>query len=392
MTQAATAPQTGAAATLRDVVQVMDELYPPALAASWDAVGLVCGDPEQPVRKVLAAVDPVAAVVDEAVAGGCDLLITHHPLFLRGTTSVAATTAKGKLVHRLIRAGVALFTAHTNADHARPGVSDALAHALGLTDLRPIDSLPTAPRDKLVTFVPADVVDPLLDALAAAGAGTIGAYDRCAWTTEGVGTFLPRPGATPVIGEVGKVETVPEVRVEMVLPRERRAAVIAALHAVHPYEEPAYDLYELAAPTSPWGTGRIGVLPEPEPLQAFLDRVRCGLPATGAPWRYAGDPQRAVRTVAVCGGAGDAYLAAVARSGADVYLTADLRHHPASEHLAEGGCALIDVPHWASEWPWLPDLAARLGAALTERGTTVRIDVSGIVTDPWTGSLQGGTP
>ncbi|MCL6550834.1 MAG: Nif3-like dinuclear metal center hexameric protein, partial [Acidothermus cellulolyticus] len=244
--------------TLRDVVAVLNQLYPPALAAEWDAVGLVCGEPSQAVRRILFAVDPVPSVAAEAIERGVDLLVTHHPLYLRGTSSVAATTAKGRVVHELIRAGIALFTAHTNADHASPGVSDALAAALGVTELRPLDPLPAQPTDKLVTFAPADAVERILDALSAAGAGAIGAYSRCAWTTDGIGTFRPNPGAHPTIGTIGRIETVPEVRVEMVLPRARRDAVIAALLATHPYEEPAYDVIPLAERPGRAGTGRIG--------------------------------------------------------------------------------------------------------------------------------------
>ncbi|MBX6372220.1 MAG: Nif3-like dinuclear metal center hexameric protein [Acidothermus sp.] len=376
--------------TLRDVVAVLNQLYPPALAAEWDAVGLVCGEPSQAVRRILFAVDPVPSVAAEAIERGVDLLVTHHPLYLRGTSSVAATTAKGRVVHELIRAGIALFTAHTNADHASPGVSDALAAALGVTELRPLDPLPAQPTDKLVTFAPADAVERILDALSAAGAGAIGAYSRCAWTTDGIGTFRPNPGAHPTIGTIGRIETVPEVRVEMVLPRARRDAVIAALLAAHPYEEPAYDVIPLAERPGRAGTGRIGRLDQPESLADFVDRVRAALPATPGGGRYAGDPDRLVHIVAVCGGAGDGYLQTAAGAGADVYVTADLRHHPASEITAETGIALVDMPHWATEWPWLPDAAARLREALGAAGFTVNIEVSTLVTDPWDGRIPGG--
>ncbi len=375
------------AVSLRDVVDVLDAAYPPHLAASWDAVGLVCGDPDAPIRRVLFAVDPVEVVVDEAIRGNVDLLVCHHPLFLRGTSSVAATTAKGRVVHRLISAGIGLHVAHTNADHADPGVSDALANALGLLDVRPLDPLPAAALDKVVTFVPVADSEKVLDALAAAGAGAIGDYSRCAWTATGTGTFLPHQGATPAIGEVGRVETVEERRIEMVLPRGRRSAVLAALLAAHPYEEPAYDVFELAELPGREGTGRVGVLAEPTPLGDFAARVGNALPATGAGGRVAGEPGRVVRTVAVCGGAGDAFLPQVRSCGAEVYVTSDLRHHPASEHLAEGGCALIDMPHWATEWPWLPVAAGRLSADLAALGTTVVAEVSVVPTDSWTGRV-----
>ena len=363
-------------ARLSDVVGVLEQLYPPAWAESWDAVGLVCGDPDATVRRVLLAVDPVEAVVDEALSGGFDLLVTHHPLYLRGTTSVAATTPKGRVVHRLVAGGCALHVAHTNADVADPGVSDALAALFGLQDLRPLQPAALDPLDKLVVFVPVEDADRLLDALADAGAGTVGDYDRCAWSTTGTGTFRPLPGALPAVGEVGRVERVEEARLEVVLPRGRRASVLRAMLAAHPYEEPAYDVLELATVLGPRGLGRVGELPSPMPLRALTGLAARVLPATAWGVRAAGDPDRVVSTLAVCGGSGDSLLGAAARA-ADCYLTADLRHHPASE--APEGLALLDAAHWATEWPWLADAARRLRAA-----TTVDTVVSTLVTDPWT--------
>jgi dinuclear metal center YbgI/SA1388 family protein len=377
--------------TLADVVAIMEGRYPPSLAASWDAVGLVCGDPVQPVRRILFAVDPVEVVVDEAIERGADLLVTHHPLFLHGTSSVAATTAKGRSVHRLIRAGIALYVAHTNADHANPGVSDALAETLGLVDTRPIDPLPAPPLDKVVTFVPEAHAEKLLDALAAAGAGEIGDYARCAWTTTGVGTFVPLPGATPAIGAVGDVTRVDETRIEMVLPRERRDEVIRALRTAHPYEEPAFDVLELASWPSDTGTGRVGELQVAVTLREFAAMVGDALPSTAGGGRVAGDLSALVRRVAVCGGAGDSYLRQATASGSDVFVTADLRHHVVSEHLADGGCAVVDMPHWATEWPWLGTAADAVRAALAQRGTTVSTDVSDMPTDPWVARVDAGT-
>src|SRR3954462_10887772 len=159
---------------LAELIDILERHYDPRWAEPWGAVGLVCGDPDADVRRVHFAVDPVAAVAEEAIDTGAQLLVTHHPLYLRGTTSVAATTAKGRLAHRLISNGVALYVAHTNADVADPGVSDALAAALDLVDTQPLGPRSGELQDKLVTFAPAHAVDSILDAVAAAGAGTIG--------------------------------------------------------------------------------------------------------------------------------------------------------------------------------------------------------------------------
>jgi dinuclear metal center YbgI/SA1388 family protein len=371
----------GAAVSVRlgDVIEALDDAYPPWLAQSWDSVGLVCGDPAEPVESVTVAVDATPAVVAEVPARG--LLLAHHPLLLRGVDSVAASTPKGALVHDLIRNGRSLFTAHTNADTARPGVSDALAAALGLAVegvLEPASARSEA--DKWVVYVPPQNADAVREAMFGAGAGHIGDYSHCSWSVTGTGQFLPHEGATPTIGSVGSVERVTEDRVEMIAPSSARAAVLSALRSAHPYEEPAFDVFALASMPGDVGLGRICALPAPEPLQAFVSRVSGGLPQTSWGIRAAGDPGAQVSRVAVCGGAGDSLLDIVARSGVDAYVTADLRHHPADEHRRASDVALIDVAHWASEFPWCAQaadvLTARFGEALAVRVCDIR-------TDPW---------
>jgi len=372
--------------TLNELVDLLHGWYPPATADSWDAVGLVAGDPDQQVTKVLFAVDPVLPVAQEAAEWGAQLLVVHHPLFLKGVHGVARTTPKGRTLGALQDAGCALLTAHTNADQAVGGVSEALASTLGLTGLAPVTSAATAQLDKLTTYVPEADADRVRAALAAAGAGVIGAYDSASFSTPGEGRFRPLPGAHPSVGEVGALEVVAEVRVECVLARSLRAAVVGALLAVHPYEEPAYDVVELADPgTSPTGTGRVGDVAETT-LGRFAQTVADALPATAQGVRVAGDPDRVVRRVAVCGGAGDFLLDQVRRTDADVYVTSDLRHHPAAEFVEHGGPALVDVAHWAAEWTWLPVVARRVSEAL---GDTVGTRVSTIRTDPWTAHHSG---
>jgi dinuclear metal center YbgI/SA1388 family protein len=371
--------------TLADVLGVLDRLYDPSWAESWDAVGLVTGDPGQPVRRVLFAVDPMRAVVDEAIAGDFDLLVTHHPLLLRGVNSVAATTPKGRVIHDLIRSGTALHVCHTNADNANPGVSDALAAALTLKDTQPLKAMPADPMDKLVVYVPVGETQAMIDALAAAGAGRVGDYDRAAWTSTGEETFRPLDGASPTIGKVGEIERVASDRVEMVLPRHRRRAVIEAMRAAHSFEEPAFDLYEMAALPSTRGGGRVGVLAEPLKLADFAALVAERLPRTEHGVRVSGDPERLIEKVAVVGGAGDSEFDRVRAAGVDAYVTADLRHHPATEARAyDEGPALVDVAHWASEWPWLKDAERLLIAGLAEQGSTVDTHISTLCTDAWT--------
>ncbi|MEU8169545.1 Nif3-like dinuclear metal center hexameric protein [Micromonospora sp. NPDC049004] len=261
------------------MVAELERRYPPSWAEEWDRVGLVLGEPTAPVRRVLCVVDVVPETVAEALAVGADMIVAHHPLLLRGVSSVAATTVKGRIVHQLIRAGVALYAAHTNADVASPGVSDALAARFGLTGLRPLQR--------------------------------------------------------PATGS--------------------------------------------AAEGDDRGIGRIGELPRPMTLAELTRHAAAVLPVTAWGVRAAGDPGRMVRTLAVSGGSGDSFLGAATAAGVDAYLTSDLRHHPASEHLAADGPALIDAAHWATERPWLDDLAALLREA-----PGVETLVSDLDTDPWT--------
>ncbi len=364
--------------TLSEVVDLLHRWYPPDTADEWDAVGLVYGDPAQAVSKVLFAVDPTIEVAREAAEWGADLLVVHHPLFLRGVHGFAETTPKGRTLGVLARAGCALLTAHTNADGAEQGVSEAFASALGLTNLRPLRPQGDA-VDKLTVYVPVSDADRLRAALAEAGAGVIGAYEAASFSSQGEGRFRPTEGANPTIGEVGRLEVVEEERVEVVLDRRRRAHVVRAMLAAHPYETPAWDVVELADTGNPLtGAGRVGDV-EPTTLGEFVAQVGSALPRTSRGVLASGDPARIVRRVAVAGGAGDFLLGDAISAGVDVYVTSDLRHHPAAEFVEKGGPALVDVSHWAAEWTWLPPVSARLVAALD----TVEARVSTLCTDAW---------
>ena len=371
---------------LADVIAVLDDAYPPGLAHDWDSVGLVCGDPNDIVDSVTVAVDATAAVVD--TVGPRGLLLAHHPLLLRGVDTVAASSGKGALIHRLIRAGSALFTAHTNADAANPGVSDALAETLGLTIesvLEPV--FPGPALDKWVIFVPGPAADAVRSAVFAAGAGQIGDYSHCSWTVTGSGQFLPAVGATPAIGAVGSLQRLPEDRVEVIAPAALRDRVLAAMRSAHPYQEPAFDVIALAPLPAGVGTGRIGQVLRPQRFADFVASVRSALPTTTWGVRGSGDPDATVSRVAVCGGAGDSLLAAVAAAGVQAYVTADLRHHPADEHRRVSAVGLVDVAHWASEYPWCAQAAAVMRAHF---GAALPVTVCPLRTDPWNIDFAGG--
>ena len=341
--------------TLQDVVGALDEAYPRDLAEDWDAVGLVGGDLTAPVSSMLLAVDVTSAVVDEALQAGADLLVAHHPLLLRAVHGIGTDTVEGRLLHRLLTGGCALFTAHTNADSAAPGVSDALARTIGLTSLSPLDAKPEEPRDQVVVRVPPASVRSVVAALAAAGASQV--HD----VAESDGS-----------------------RVEAVLPRPLRQDVVAALRGAHPDPETPIQVHELAALPSPRGLGRVGTLPAPMSLQAFAEHVARVLPRTATGVRVAGPVHAPVHRVAVCGGSGDSLIGAARAAGADVLVTADLRHHPVCGAMGAGGPWLVDVAHWASEWPWLMGARERILSALDPLGEHLDVVVSRTVTDPWT--------
>ncbi|MDK8510177.1 Nif3-like dinuclear metal center hexameric protein [Corynebacterium bovis] len=378
------------ARTVADVVAALETAYPPQLAESWDAVGLVCGDPDAPVRSVVVALECTDEVAAAAVDAGADMIVVHHPLLLRGVTGVPADHPKGRIVHRLIRAGVALFAAHTNADSARPGVNDRLAEVLGVTPGDPLDpqdpSLSGAPvLDRWGFTVPVDAAAAVKEAVFAAGAGAVGTYTECSFEVAGTGQFRPGEGSVPTLGSVGALEHVEELRVEFVAPRSRRRGILAALRAAHPYEEVAYDVVETVTVTPAGarahstGIGRVGPLDTPMTLREFTRRVAERLPTTVWGVRAAGDPERMIRTVAVASGAGDGFLATVRRMDVDCLVTSDLRHHPVDEHLRAGGCPVVDTSHWASEYPWCAQAADVVTAA-----TGVPARVLDIRTDPWT--------
>jgi len=269
--------------TVADVVAALEHRYPTALAAEWDAVGLVVGSLHAPVQRVHVVLDINEVTIAEALEADADFVLAHHPLLFRPVTSVAETRSRGRIISALIENHIALYCAHTNADHARPGVSDALAEKLGLLELAgaPTEPIDPVPSGQLVT-----------------------------------------------------------------------------------------------------GTGRIGDLPAPVSLADFATSVERSL---GRPPRVAGARDRQVQRVAVCGGAGDSLLDLLsARPDVDVFVTADLRHHVALDHLAEGGCALIDAGHWATEVPWLPRAAELLTTDLQDvTGERLEVTVSTLVTDPW---------
>ena len=343
-------------ANVAGIAAAVERLTPPALAEGWDNSGLQVGDPAAGVGRVLVALTPLPEVFEEAQETGADFLLFHHPLIFSPLKSVDTGSYPGNLVARAISENLAVYAAHTSYDAAPDGVSVVLAAATGLRGPLEVVS-PRGALRKLVVFVPVEDAETVAEALAGAGAGSIGDYTQCTFRSPGTGTFLPGEGSDPHIGERGRLERVEEVRLETVVPAHLARAAMDAATAAHPYEEVALDVYPVEGTPEGCGYGRIGALPEPmdpDDLRTHVSR-RLGFPAK----LVAGGERAEIRRVAVLGGSGGSFLREVAASGAEAYVTGDLDYHDAL--LAESlGLAAIDAGHAATELPSLEPLARRL--------------------------------
>lgn len=344
--------------TVRDIEEILEAWAPKEVAWEQDNVGLQVGSPSKRVRRVLLAVDISQTVLEEAVKKNIDLIITHHPLIFRSLRSVTDRDRAGALVTELIRNRIALYSAHTNLDFTRDGVSFALARALGMREVAILSRI-SGSLKKVAVFVPPDHVDTVASKMAEAGAGIIGDYEYCSFRTAGSGTFRPLKGAQPYLGKIGKYETADEVRLEMIVPRWALQPALRAMKESHPYEEVAYDVYPLENEDVNYGAGAVGELPRAMRLRQFLLHVRRRLLAERV--RYTGELNERVRRVAVCGGSGSDLVDAALQQGADVLVTADIKYH--TFHEAAGNIALVDAGHYETEHVVLADVAHRLNRA-----------------------------
>lgn len=341
---------------LRDVLRALDGIAPLRHAETWDNVGLIAGDPDSEVTRALLTIDLTSAVADEAARERCELVVAYHPPLFEAVKSIPATS----LIHRAIRDGIALYTPHTALDVAPGGTNDFLADVLGMAERAPLKLVP--PREttcKLVTFVPESHLERVTQALFDAGAGVIGKYSECSFRSAGTGTFRGGEGASPAVGQPGRQERTPEIRLETVLPLARREAVIEALRAVHPYEEPAFDLIRLVARPEGAGIGRAGKLAAPTARSALIERVKQGLGVSGL--LVAGPTEGDVTRVAVCAGAGRGLLSEALARKTELFLTGELPHHDALR-AAASGMTVVCALHSNSERAALPQLSARLEA------------------------------
>ena len=337
---------------IQDLVGLVNSLYPPALAEEWDNVGLQVGDPAAEVQKALICLDPSEKALTAAREAGAQALIAHHPLIFHPLKNLLPTDETGKVLYRAVREGVAVFCAHTNLDRGKDGLNDWLALALGIVRPQPLASGNNLV--KLVVFVPQGHEEAVSEALFAAGAGHIGAYDRVSFRSPGQGSFRPGPGAAPFIGTVGETEKVEEFRLEVILTRDVVSKAVSRMIKAHPYEEVAYDLIPLLNTDTGVGLGRIGRLPEAMSLGDFSAQVKRALSLSSL--RVVGSSDRKVSKVAVCGGSGTSLLNEAKRQGADVLVTGDVKYHEALNAESQQ-IALIDAGHFGTERLMVPGLA-----------------------------------
>jgi len=361
-------------ATIAEIMGELDALAPPYLCLENDPRGLLIGDPRTETSVVVVALDVTLGTVRVAEEAGARMIIAHHPLVYHPLKTVREDEPHpGAVVMACIRAGVSVACAHTNWDVAGGGVNDILADLVGMerNGRKPLKITWRESLVKIVVYAPPPYREALMDAMANAGAGAMGDYDRCAFWTEGVGTFRPLEGAHPFVGTVNQAELVREERLEMIAPEALAPAIVAAMRTAHPYEEPAHEAYPLANTGRALGLGRVGRLSEPTTAAGLAARVRDAL-HFGAVRMTAPSGDARVETVAVCGGAG-ASLAREAfapSGGADAYITSDIAHHEFVDAQARG-VILLDAGHRATEEPGARALADAMRRRLAERSVDV---------------------
>lgn len=374
---------------VQDLVSALQRIAPVEFAAQWDNVGLLVGDPDATISgPILLTIDLTERVLDEACAAKASAIIAYHPPIWEALRRVTALATRERIILRAIAAGIAIHSPHTALDAAQGGVTDWLCEVLSGSDRPGViagDCKALEPHAgdlasvKIVTFVPEDSAQQVRDALTSVGAGRIGAYTHCSFSSPGVGTFLGGEGASPTVGEAGRLERVHELRLEMVCPKEALALAIETLRQFHPYEEPAVDVYErIPAPLRSAGMGRRLVMDQPATLEELARRLKAGLGVKAVKLAPGDAADRTVTHVGVCPGSGGSLAAAARRESCEVFITGEMKHHEILAAL-DSGLAVMLAGHTQTERGYLPRLAQRLTASLPG----ARCIVSKVDGPPW---------
>ncbi len=366
-----------------DLITFLETKIPYSLSESWDNCGLQAGSRLYPLKGVVCCLDITAEVIDEALECGANFIFSHHPLFFKPLSRLDLDVFPGNLIKRALAAGITLFSAHTNLDSVAGGVNDHLVQLLGIRNCLPL--LPHARQScKLVTFVPVTAADQVASALFVAGAGKIGdtGYSECSFRTSGTGTFHPAAGTCPHIGEIGKINFVDEIRLETIVPENLLPQVLQALQQAHPYEVPAYDVYPVHRSDSNCGAGRVGVIDNKTEIKEFVTFVKKKLRAVAV--RLIGENlKERVQKIAVCGGSGFSLYGAAQASGADLFITGDLKHHDARAVLESGRMPVLDAGHFVTERPVTEVCAAWCREFIVDSGSDVSVAVAESEQEPW---------
>lgn len=359
-----------------DLIKFMEELAPPHLAEDWDNVGLMVGSREDTVKGVMVCLDVTPEVIEAAEAAGANLIISHHPFIFKGLKRINGEDLKGKMIMDLIKKGINVYSAHTNLDVTDGGINQYLSGLLGLSNIKNLKKYKAERLLKLVVFVPKDSLDIVREAMGKAGAGWIGNYSDCSFTTEGIGTFRPQEGTNPYIGTQGELEKVEECRIETVASEKIIQRVISAIKSVHPYEEVAYDLYPLELSGKEFGLGCVGELSGTMSAKAFAEVVKTKLNTKNV--RVIGNFDKDIKKVAVFCGSFDREIMELAKAQADVLVTGDVKYHDAMDMLQMGMC-VIDAGHFGTERIIVP----RLVELLKQRFGKLEVVGNNVEADPF---------
>jgi len=329
---------------IKEITSYLESIAPLAYQESYDNSGLIVGNPNDKVTKALISLDCTEEIVDEAIAKGCDIIISHHPIVFKGIKKFNSKNYVERTVIKAIKNNIALYAIHTNLDNVMGGVSSKIAEKLELVN-HAILSPKSGLLKKLVVYVPRANVEEVRQALFDAGAGSIGDYDQCSYNTAGYGTFRPMDGANPAIGEIGTQERVEETKIEVIFPQQLERQVLVSMLAAHPYEEVAYHTITLENKLQYVGSGAIGNLEVPMEAHDFLAYLKEKLNLNVI--RHTKLSDKKIQRVAVCGGAGGFLLNEAKRSGADIFITADYKYHEFFD--AENEIVIADIGHYESE-------------------------------------------
>ncbi|MCR1897879.1 Nif3-like dinuclear metal center hexameric protein [Irregularibacter muris] len=352
------------------IIEVMEQLAPKSLAEQWDNVGLQIGHPRADIQKVLVSLDLTEEVIQEAIAHGANMIITHHPFIFQPLKHIRWDLPTGRLIKELIQHEIVLYAAHTNLDIAQQGLNDMLAQKLSLQNIEILSQTGQEKLYKIVVFVPKGHEEQIRDVLSNKGAGWIGNYSHCTFQTPGTGTFKPLEGTNPFIGNIGKIEYTQEYRLETIVPQSDLSKVIKAMIKAHPYEEVAYDIYPLENQGKVFGIGRIGNLQQPISYEDFLQSIKNILNINRL--RLSGPIPSSIKRVALCTGSGAQFMHQAARQGGDVYITGDVKYHEAQQAKDLGIC-LIDAGHFATEVIVIEGLKNYLDAAFIRDKRDVQV-------------------